>query len=132
MSIKDTDANYVELLPYRESLEHIVTLTPSQLDYKLWLEIPNNIAKDLTLTEVKYLGLTPTTVDIETNITRDSVRPWLVFNQTAINKTPGFHMLEFIFRNNTINTYQSLYFCYMSQVDNPEKPYIYMERKDTV
>jgi hypothetical protein len=107
-------------------------LNTCQSTWKLWLEIPKEIAKDLTLEQAKILGMYPTDIDIETAIVRDSVRPWLVVNPEVLDMSPGFHMLQFIFRNQVLQVYESYYFSYTSQVDNPEKPYIYMERKDTV
>lgn len=126
------DTNYGSLLPYTESIANRITLNTCQSTWELWLEIPKEIAKDLTLEQAKILGMYPTDIDIETAIVRDSVRPWLVVNPEALDMTPGFHMLQFIFRNQVLQVYESYYFSYTSQVDNPEKPYIYMERKDTV
>ena len=126
----DSTTNYAQLLPYQESIANLRTFNIEKFNWKFWLEIPKDIAKDLTLTSVKELGLESKDIDL-VNITRDSVRPWLVFNPNGLNKDPGFHMLQFVFRNNNTNTFQLFYFSYMAQVDNPEKPYIYMERKDT-
>lgn len=130
MAIVLPDKQYGQLLPYKESIASTKTMATEQYEWKLWLEIPKDIAKDLTLEQVKELGLNPTEIDIETAIVRDSVRPWLVLNPLYIDQTPGFHMLQFIFRNQALNVYQSFYFSYLSQVDNPEKPYIYMKREE--
>ena len=97
---------------------------------KIWLEIPKNIAKDLTLIGVRQLGLTPTAIDIEAYIVREDKKPWIVLNPNGIDKTAGFHMIEFTFRNQAVQDYQTFYFSYTTQVDNPDKPYVYMERTD--
>lgn len=127
----DSTTNYAQLLSYQESIANLKTFNIEKFSWNFWLEIPKDIAKDLTLMEVKELGLNPKDIDILTNVTRDSVRPWLVFNPDGLNKDPGFHMLQFAFRNNKTETYQLFYFSYMAQVDDPVKPYIYMERTDT-
>lgn len=124
------DNNCGQLLEYRESLANITTIHEPQKSQDLWLEIPRHIAKDLTLTQARELGLNPTDINIVEAIERDSVRPWLMINPTYLDFTPGFHMIQFIFRNEALNVYQSFYYSYMSQVDNPEKPYIYMQRED--
>lgn len=127
---KLSDNNCGQLLPYRESLANIITIHSPQNTWNLWLEIPRDMAKDLTLYQVKILGLEPTDIDIATNIVRESVRPWLVVDPSALDFTPGFHMIQFVFMNEVLNVYQSFYFSYMSQVDNPEKPYIYMNQEE--
>lgn len=124
------DKQYGQLLPYKESVANTLTMNSHQFDWKLWLEIPKDIAKDLTLEQVKELGLNPTEIDVQT-IVRESVRPWLVINPLSLDQTPGFHMLQFIFRNQSLQVYQSYYFSYLAQIDNPEKPYIYMKREET-
>ena len=118
------------LLPYKESVANIKYINSSLFSIPLWLEMPKDIAKDLTLEQVKELGIEP--IDIPASfIKRNGIKPWLVIDMTFINLTPGFHMLQFVFYNNLLDVYQSYYFSYMVQVDNPDKSYIYMERKDT-
>ena len=123
-------ANVAQLLPYTESISNRITINSSMFDTKIWLEIPKNIAKDLTLTEVRQLSLTPTAIDIETYIVREDIKPWIVLNPNGIDKTAGFHMIEFTFRNQAVQAYQTFYFSYTAQVDSPDKPYVYMERTD--
>lgn len=123
-------ANVAQLLIYTESIANRLTINSHNFDTKIWLEIPKDIAKDLTLTEVRQLGLTPTVIDIEQNIVREDKKPWIVLNPNGIDKTAGFHMIEFTFRNQAVQDYQQFYFSYTAQVDNPDKPYVYMERTD--
>lgn len=121
--------NYGQLLPYTESLASIVTIHEPQFNTPIWLEMPRADAKDLTIYQIKELGLNPTEIDIQ-SVTRDGVRPWVTIEASVLDMTPGFHMIQFTFTNTVLNVYQSYYFSYMAQIDDPAKPYIYMERTD--
>ena len=131
MPIVLPDKNCGKLLSYGDSIANRLTLNTANFDWKLWLEIPRDIAKDLTLELVRELGISQREIDIETYIVREDIKPWLIINPNGLDFTPGFHMLQFIFRNQELQVYQSLYFSYTAQVDNPEKPYIYMNREET-
>lgn len=121
--------NYGQLLPYTESLANIVTIHEPQFNTPIWLEMPRADAKDLTIYQIKELGLNPTEIDIQ-SVTRDGIRPWVAIEASVLDMTPGFHMIQFTFTNTVLNAYQSYYFSYMAQIDDPAKPYIYMERTD--
>ena len=121
--------NYGQLLPYTESLANIVTIHEPQFNTPIWLEMPRADAKDLTIYQIKELGLNPTEIDIQ-SVTRDGIRPWVAIEASVLDMTPGFHMIQIIFTNTVLNVYQSYYFSYMAQIDDPAKPYIYMERTD--
>ncbi len=128
-----TPNNIAKLLPFKDSVANTITLNTNRFQWKMYLEIPKDIAKDLTLLEVKDLGLETKQIDIETAIVRETTgtdipRPWLIANLTYFNQEPGFHMVEFVFRNNNTNVYQSFYFSYTAQIDDPDKSYIYMNR----
>lgn len=123
-------ANVAQLLSYAESIANKITINNNHFNTNIWLEIPKNIANNLTLVEVKQLGLNPTAIDIETYITRDNKKPWLVLKPDGIDKSAGFHMIEFTFTNEALDTSQYYYFSYTAQIDNPEKPYVYMKRED--
>ena len=121
--------NYGQLLPYTESLANIVTIHEPQFNTPIWLEMPRADAKDLTIYQIKELGLNPTEIDVQ-SVTRDGIRPWVAIEASVLDMTPGFHMIQFTFTNAVLNAYQSYYFSYMAQIDDPAKPYIYMERTD--
>lgn len=121
--------NYGQLLPYTESLANIVTIHEPQFNTPIWLEMPRADAKDLTIYQIKELGLNPTEIDIQ-SVTRDGIRPWVAIEASVLDMTPGFHMMQITFTNIVLNVYQSYYFSYMAQIDDPAKPYIYMERTD--
>lgn len=121
--------NYGQLLPYTESLANIVTIHEPQFNTPIWLEMPRTDAKDLTIYQIKELGLNPTEIDIQ-SVTRDGIRPWVAIEASVLDMTPGFHMIQITFTNTVLNVYQSYYFSYMAQIDDPAKPYIYMERTD--
>ena len=75
--------NYGQLLPYTESLANIVTIHEPQFNTPIWLEIPRADAKDLTIYQIKELGLNPTEIDIQ-SVTRDGIRPWVAIEASVL------------------------------------------------
>lgn len=136
-------AKCVPLLPYSDAISSAHTFNKNQLssytqtidgnnvvvsDY-LWLLIPQDLAKYLTLVQVNELGVETIPYDIS-QISRETFHPWLKLPAATINLVPGFHMYEFIFDNKEMDVSQRFYFCYYMQVNNPDKPYVYMERNE--
>lgn len=124
--------NIAKLLPFKDSVADTLTLNTNRFQWKLYLEIPKDIAKDLTLTEVIDLGLQSKQIDkkaVVRETTGDDIpRPWLIADLAYFNQEPGFHMVEFVFQNNNTDVHQSFYFSYIAQIDDPDKSYIYMNR----
>jgi hypothetical protein len=56
-------------------------------------------------------------------------RPWIDIKSTALNMDVGHHVYKLHFRQKYTNVLSNLFFAYTIQNDNPEKPYIYMNRE---
>ncbi len=55
---------------------------------------------------------------------------WLRFKTDFINKEIGMHQYKVTFVDTVTDVSTSLWFAYIIQNDNPDKPYVYMERED--
>lgn len=53
---------------------------------------------------------------------------WLKLTTTLINKEIGLHIYKLTFVDTETDVLTSLWFSYTIQNDNPDKPYVYMER----
>lgn len=114
------------LRPYQEAIMNRTTFNINQMKGHIWLEIPKQLSKSLTLVSMAEIGITETVVPPEC-ITREEKYPWIEFPISYANEEPGFHMYELIFSVDDMNEQQVLYFCYSVQTDRPDKPYVYMK-----
>lgn len=56
--------------------------------------------------------------------------PWIDILFEALDDDPGYHIYKIEFRDLVTEDASLLYFAYNLQVDDPEKPYIYMHREE--
>lgn len=56
---------------------------------------------------------------------------WLKFRTDFLNKEIGLHVYKLTFVDTITNTLVTLWFSYTIQSDNPDKPYVYMNRKES-
>lgn len=115
---------------YEDAIKNVKIVNINQLDYYTYIRIPEymNINQQLySITEVNTSTLSEP-VDLYAYIQRDYLRPWLKIQTDMFNLMVGFHMYKFAFVDTETNDTTCLYFIYHIQNDNPEKPYIYMNR----
>jgi len=82
------------------------------LGYKLYdfLDISGSCAMTVSLEDVEF----------------DDEHPWVDVPWLNVSKTSGEHAYKLAFWGVRRCMYDSVYFAYIIQDDNPEKPYIYM------
>lgn len=115
------------LRTYEESLYNREFLDKNQMDNRIWLHIPSNISKYLTLTKV-IDGETLEDIDIENKYTRDDNRPLMCFDAGVLSSEIGNHVYQFVFEDNDIQELTILYLSYQVYDNKVEKPYVYMNR----
>lgn len=120
--------SHFKLYTYYDVLSHSVVINKSQIHPYLYLELPRNISKFLSLYDVCEIckSNTSESVDYVDMILRDNKRPWLQVNTDFLNLTVGYHIYRFSFIDTSVDDTILLYFAYNIQDDNPEKSYIYM------
>lgn len=123
---------HFQLYDYSDAIAHSETISVCETMDKIWLKLPNGLAKYLTLYQLIKLGPenNGTEVDIADKIQRDTNRTWLTASRTLFDMTAGFHMYQLVFLDSFTQQYRDLYFCYHIQDNDPEKPYIYMNREE--
>lgn len=77
----------------------------------------------------KSYGKTLTPIDLS-ECTQFTAHPWLDINTSALDLSVGFHLYRLTYNNATYNTTVYIFFNYIIQDDNPERPYIYMETEE--
>ncbi len=125
--------NRFKLHKYDEASINSVVLNVNQLEYFTYLELPNDIAKFLSLYCVQEFNTPkgPIELDYSDKITRECLRPWLKIETSIFNTEYGFHMYKFQFVDTRTTDVVSLYFAYNLQNSNPDKTsYIYMKGRN--
>ena len=112
--------------------KHTKIINIHDVEYFLWIHIPEELSWDFELfqlDEIIFSGLVE--VDFQGLIEREGRRPWFKLNSGLLNKEIGKHIYKMSMVNRKTNDVISLYFSYIIQDDNPDKPYIYMNRNES-
>ena len=97
------------------------------IPYYAWIHLPTHTAKYLNLVSV-YDEEDNSAVEFLDAWQRDGSHPWYKIKTGSINLDAGPHMYRLEFINKYTDDMINLYFRYIIQDDNPDKPYIYMKR----
>ncbi len=133
MVIKVKCKNYFKLYSYEDALIHCITINKSQLEYYMWLELPHELAKYLSLYEITEIksNIDSKELDFKEKLKHEHRRPWICAESILFNTDAGYHMYKFSFWDSKINDIVLLYFSYRIQTDNPNKSsYVYMKRRN--
>lgn len=69
-------------------------------------------------------------VQVNLDVQHECGRVWYQLPFEQLNQSPGHHKYRMRFVQTQTGLTVSLYFAYILQDDNPEKPYIYMKRDE--
>lgn len=116
---------------YEKSVSAPIVLNTAQLQSEVYIMIPSPEFYTVTLIGLAELvNGSEVPVDYEGHLYRDGGRPWLIADSEIFSVTAGQHMYRFKFIDSRINAETDLYLTYIIQDDNPDKPYIYMNREE--
>lgn len=115
---------------YKDIASNSPMWNKSALDYYVYIEIPHNITYSCSLydfAEVTKEGLQYVPREA---IVRDK-QCWLRGTIPLLNLTAGLHIYKLMFVDSFTNAVFDLYIGYNIQDDNPDKPYVYMQREES-
>jgi len=116
---------------YDKLPEHGKVINFRTIEYFLWVKIPDYMSRDFRLVGVFEMcddyDKAPSDCDITEFVTREKNRPWIKILTDKINQTVGFHLYKIELVNRFTDDVVSLYFSYIIQNDNPDRPYDYMK-----
>ncbi len=81
----------------------------------------------MVLTEIYNLNASES-LDYSDYVTRDENRPWIDIQSSILDVTAGQHTYRMTFNRLGEKLSATCWFSYIIQDNNPEKPYIYMDR----
>ena len=104
-------------------------INKNTLEYYIWIGLPKSISSHIEIFEIYELLPTNEEVDWVRFIIRENCRPWLKIESAFLDTSVGQHLYKLSFVDTMTNDIISLYISYIIQDDNPDKPYIYMDRQ---
>ena len=103
-------------------------INKNAIEYETWIKLPSEFGKEFVLYEVKEISPLYKELDFLHVIEHVCCKPWLKAISSGLNLDPGQHVYKLSFINKFNNNISSLYISYIIQDDNPDKPYVYMDR----
>ena len=91
------------------------------------VKLPPQMPRDMDLIEIYNLNASED-VDFADQITRDEHRPWIDISSSILDLGIGQHVYRMTFAKENCKLKATCWFSYIIQDNNPEKPYIYMDR----
>ena len=93
------------------------------------VKLPPQMPRDMDLTEIYNLNASED-VDFADKTTREEHRPWIDIDRDILDITAGQHVYRMTFQKPDCKLKATCWFSYIIQDNNPEKPYIYMDRDE--
>lgn len=93
------------------------------------VKLPDGLPRDLVLSEIYNLDAAED-IDFADKATRDENRPWIDIDSSILDTTTGQHTYRMTFQHLGDKLNSTCWFSYIIQDNNPEKPYIYMDRNE--
>lgn len=115
-----------------EAVNNVTVFNRCDTEYWIYVNIPEYVAKEFNLYEVRELGSEDKqgheeSRDVLPFCVWQKNRPWIDIKFRILNQEPGHHMYRMCFVNKFTDDVIHLYFSYILQVDGPDKPYKYMD-----
>ena len=92
------------------------------------VKLPPQMPRDMDLIEIYNLNASEE-LDFTDKTTRDEHRPWIDISSDILDLTAGQHVYRMTFSKPDCKLNATCWFSYIIQDNNPEKPYIYMNRE---
>ena len=118
----------LDACPYREIGKHTPVLNHDEIPYHLFVMLNPEMTRDCTMYEVHELDKEDSPIIFPDTFMRVSPT-WIRVITDHLNKKVGQHIYRMAFVDKITTDTFFLYFSYIIQDDNPNKPYIYMNRE---
>lgn len=131
----DIPVQSLESCTYDDISKYSKVINLNTLEYFLWIHIPEDISRNFELFQIDQVSPKLSEItNFKLFVKRDCRKPWLRITSKILDTSVGMHTYRLQFVNRCTDDVVSLYFCYIIQNDNPDKPYVYMDkdRKCTV
>lgn len=93
------------------------------------IKLPDDFPRHFNLNEMYYLN-DDKIIEFEDYVTRDEYHPWIDIKKNILDTSIGNHIYRLSFTEPDCTFAFSCWFGYIIQENNPEQPYVYMNRTD--
>ena len=120
----------IEACEYAKLSANTPVINYKTLGYSVFIHLPQHVIKHNKIYHIHEIHPKVTTVDLHTDVKFDNCRPWIQFFSSKLNCSIGLHTYKIDLVNDATYDTSALYFSYIIQDDNPDKPYVYMKESD--
>lgn len=113
---------------YNQLPNNTVVINNHQVEFFLWIELPHESSAYIELFQIDEISSGSNELNYHKFLHRAYRRPWIRLNSGILNLEIGQHIYKMSFIDTRTDDVLSLYFSYILQNDNPDKPYVYMDR----
>ena len=120
----------LEACHYDDLAKHTKVINLDAAEYYAWIQLDPDDVRNSYFFGVQEIGISANNSMIfGDTFTRES-ECWIRMNMTHVARKPGKHTFKLSFVDRTTDDPFSLYCSFHLQVDNPEKPYVYMHQEE--
>ena len=109
---------------HSEVNQHSVVFSKSALSEYIWVRLPE-VSSNFIIDSIRCINPNTVILDLD-NILMENI--WLKLPIGLMDVSSGTKIYQMRFNHRLLNETLTLYFGYVIQDDNPEKPYVYMKR----
>lgn len=118
----------IDACEYKDIARNTPVLNLDQVEYYLWIHLGPEISSECYFYEAAELDKEHGPIIFPDSFVRKSPT-WIKVKTDSLDKSPGLHIYRLSFVDRVTDDPFSLFFGYIIQDDNPDKPYIYMKRE---
>lgn len=121
----------LEMKTFEDVFNDVPVFNVDTIEYYLWFHLPIEISRDCQMYEVhKFDNSSECTLipNFHRFCKRFGKRPWYRVTSAILDKSEGQHTYKLCFINTLTDDVFSLYVSYIVQTNNPDTPYIYVNR----
>ena len=115
----------VDACKYDQLSKHTPVFNLNQFEYFLYVYLSPDSCKGLQLFQLDEITKCSRELPVVGNVVREN-NCWLKINSNILNKKSGQHLYKLHLIDTVSHEISYLFFSYIIQDDNPDKPYIYM------
>lgn len=119
----------LEACHYEDLVKNCKVFNSDTCEYHLWIHLNPEEVRDAYFVGASEIGPDADNSRIFPDTFKRESISWIRVNKNYIGTTPGKHTVKLAFVDRFTDTDFNLYISFYMQVDNPEKPYVYMKEQ---
>lgn len=117
-----------EACSYRDIPKHTPVVNLSDITHKVYIHLSDSSCSHLKLFQIDSVLPNTGECDILDKVIRECNRPWLCISSNYLDLSEGQHIYKLYLIDIYTHDIYHYYVSFIIQNDDPEKPFIYMNR----